>query len=161
MADIRHRIEIAAPQERVYRELTTKDGFSRWWTRDVTGEEGPGGKLEFLFGAAEPSATFEVTEQTPDSHVVLRCVQGPEEWIGTDLNFRLTPGVDDGTVVLFSHAGLAATRRVHVPLLHEAGVLPARPEGRAGRPAAHALPRRHEDQRLGVTPRGRGVQGAR
>jgi uncharacterized protein YndB with AHSA1/START domain len=38
MADIRHRVEIAAPPEQVYRDLTTKDGFSRWWTRDVTGD---------------------------------------------------------------------------------------------------------------------------
>jgi len=105
MADIGHRVEIAAPQEQVYRELTTKDGFARWWTRDVTGEEGAGGKLEFYFGASEPAATFEVTEQLPYRHVVLRCVQGPEEWVGTDLNFRLSPGVDGATVVLFSHEG--------------------------------------------------------
>ena len=38
MADIRHRVEIAAPPEQVYRDLITKDGFSRWWTRDVTGD---------------------------------------------------------------------------------------------------------------------------
>ena len=103
MADIRHRVQIAASPEQVYQELTTKDGFSRWWTRDVAGDDG--GMLEFFFGSPEPAATFEVAEQAPCSHVVLRCVQGPGEWVGTDLNFRLSPAGDDGTVVLFSHEG--------------------------------------------------------
>ncbi len=103
MADIRHRVQIDTPQEQVFRELTTKDGFSRWWTR-ATGDEGPGGKLEFFFGGPEPGVMFEVTEQTPSSHVVLHCVQGPEEWAGTNLNFRLSPA-DGGTAVLFSHEG--------------------------------------------------------
>ena len=103
MADIRHRVQIAASPEQVYRELTTKDGFSRWWTRDVSGEEGLGGKLEFYFGAPEPAASFEVTGQIPYRHVVLRCVEGPDEWVCTDLNFRLSSAGDDGTVVLFSH----------------------------------------------------------
>jgi uncharacterized protein YndB with AHSA1/START domain len=40
MADIRHRVQIAASPEQVYQELTTKDGFSRWWTRDVAGDDG-------------------------------------------------------------------------------------------------------------------------
>ena len=49
MPDIRHRVRIAAPQERVYQDLTTRDGFTRWWTL-ADGEEGTGGKLEFFFG---------------------------------------------------------------------------------------------------------------
>ena len=105
MADIRHRVQITASPEQVYRELSTKDGFSRWWTRDVAGDEGAGGKLEFFFGSAGPAASFEVTEQIPYGHVVLHCVQGPDEWVGTNLNFRLSPADDGSTVVLFSHEG--------------------------------------------------------
>jgi len=104
MPDIRHRVRIAAPQERVYQDLTTKDGFTRGWTL-ADGEEGTGGKLEFFFGEPEPGLIAEVTEQTPSSHVVLRCIEGPAEWVGTDLNFRLSPSGDGGTVVLFSHEG--------------------------------------------------------
>ncbi len=37
MADIRHRVGIAAPRERVYRALATREGLSGWWTRDVRG----------------------------------------------------------------------------------------------------------------------------
>jgi uncharacterized protein YndB with AHSA1/START domain len=104
MPDIRHRVRIAAPQERVYQDLTTKDGFTRWWTR-TDGAEGTGGKLEFFFGTPEPGLIAEITEQTPGSHIVLHCIEGPAEWVGTDLNFRLSPSDDGGTVVLFSHEG--------------------------------------------------------
>ena len=47
----------------------------------------------------------EITEQTSGSHIVLHCIEGPAEWVGTDLNFRLSPSDDGGTVVLFSHEG--------------------------------------------------------
>ena len=45
MADIRHRVDIAAPRERVYQALATREGLSGWWTRDVWGEAEPGGEL--------------------------------------------------------------------------------------------------------------------
>ena len=103
MPDIRHRVRIAAPPERVYQDLTTKDGFARWWTR-ADGQEGTGGKLEFFFGAPEPAAVMEVTELVPSHHVAWRCVQGPDEWVGTSVIFDLKPA-DDETAVVFSHAG--------------------------------------------------------
>jgi hypothetical protein len=55
MPDIRHRVRIAAPQERVY-----QDGFARWWTL-ADGEEGTGGKLEFFFDEPDPGLLVEVT----------------------------------------------------------------------------------------------------
>ena len=94
---------VAAPQERVYQDLTTKDGFARWWTR-ADGEEGTGGKLEFFFGEPEPGLIAEVTEQTPHSHVVLHCIQGPAEWVGTKVNWDIRQE-GDWTIVLFKHQG--------------------------------------------------------
>ena len=35
MADIRHRVGIGAPQDRIYQALTTPEGLSGWWTREV------------------------------------------------------------------------------------------------------------------------------
>jgi uncharacterized protein YndB with AHSA1/START domain len=103
MADIRHRVGIAAPQGHVYDALTTMDGIARWWTRDVRGDASLGGKLEFFFGAPEPATVMEVAELVPAQHVVWRCVEGPSEWVGTSLIFDLKTA-DDQTVVLFSHA---------------------------------------------------------
>jgi uncharacterized protein YndB with AHSA1/START domain len=103
-ADIRHRVGISVPQEQVYEALATKDGITRWWTHEIHGDAAPGGKLEFFFGGTEPSAVMEVTELVPARRVSWRCVQGPDEWVGTDVTFDLKT-TDDQTVVLFSHAG--------------------------------------------------------
>ena len=103
MASIRHRVGIAAPQARVYEALTTKEGLSQWWTRDVDGDPSLGGTLRFFFSSPEPSAGMEVAELAPTEHVEWRCVQGPDEWVGTTLTFDLKDSAGE-TVVLFAHA---------------------------------------------------------
>ena len=105
MVDIRHRVGITAPAGRVYQALATRDGLSGWWTRDVRGTSEAGGKLEFFFGGSEPAAVMEVIDLVPDRRVAWRCVEGPDEWVGTSLTFDLAPGGGDGeTVLRFSHA---------------------------------------------------------
>jgi uncharacterized protein YndB with AHSA1/START domain len=103
MATIRHRVGIAAPQARVYEALTTKEGLSQWWTRDVDGDASLDGTLRFFFGSPDASAVMEVAELAPTEHVGWRCVQGPEEWVGTTLTFDLKHSAGE-TVVLFTHA---------------------------------------------------------
>lgn len=103
MADIRHRVGIAATPDQVYEALTTIEGLSGWWTRDVRGDADLGGKLDFYFGTPEPSVVMEVAELVPGRHVTWRCLQGPDEWVDTDLTFDLASSADE-TVVLFTHA---------------------------------------------------------
>ncbi len=103
MASIRHRVGITAPPARVYEALTTKEGLSGWWTREVDGDPHLGGTLRFFFGSPEPGAVMEVVELAPTHHVGWRCVQGADEWVGTHLTFDLKPSGDE-TVVLFTHA---------------------------------------------------------
>ncbi len=50
MSDIRHRIGIDAPQAQVHHALATHDGLATWWTTDVDGDAGEGGKVAFYFG---------------------------------------------------------------------------------------------------------------
>ncbi len=102
MADIRHRVGIAAPQSRVYEALATTEGLSRWWTRDLDGDPEQGGTLRFFFGAAEPGAVMDVVDTTPPWHVGWHCAEGPEEWVGTNLSFDLSPSGEE-TVVVFTH----------------------------------------------------------
>ncbi len=104
MVDIRHRVVVSAPLERVYEAVATPEGISDWWTRDgVRGESSEGSRLQFFFGQPEPAAVMEITRLDPDGHVSWNCVEGPDEWVGTKLAFDLTPK-DDETVVLFTHA---------------------------------------------------------
>ncbi len=105
MPDIRHRVVVSAPLEQVYGAVATREGVSDWWTRDgVRGEAVEGGRLEFFFGQPEPAAVMEVTALDPGGRVAWRCVGGADDWVGTQLSFDLTT-VDDGTAVLFAHAG--------------------------------------------------------
>jgi uncharacterized protein YndB with AHSA1/START domain len=105
MVDILHRVAVerTAP-EKVYDALTTIDGLAGWWTRDTTGDAGEGGVIAFRF----PPGGFDmsVVETTPGEHVRWEVVDGPEEWVGTAIDWRLR--AEDGwTIVMFAHEGWA------------------------------------------------------
>ena len=105
MVDILHRVAIArtAPDQ-VYDALTTTDGLAGWWTTGTTGDAAEGGVIAFRF----PPGGFDmkVVETTPSEHVRWEVVDGPEEWIGTTVDWRLRAD-DDWTVVMFQHQGWA------------------------------------------------------
>jgi uncharacterized protein YndB with AHSA1/START domain len=106
MADIRLRVGISAPQERVLTALSTKGGLADWWTRDVEGDATPGSTLRFFFGTPDPSGVMEVVDTTPSHRVSWRCVAGPDDWVGTRLNFEIKPSETETaneTVLLFTH----------------------------------------------------------
>lgn len=106
MADIIHRVGIKAPAAKVYAALATIDGLAGWWTRTTTGESRVGGSVAFRFhrsgGEEIGGFDMDVVELTPDTKVRWRVKAGPEEWIGTEIDFSLAT---DGeyTVVLFGH----------------------------------------------------------
>lgn len=103
MADILHRVgvENSSPQ-RVYDALTTLEGLSGWWAEKTTGDTGPGGVIEFRFGPG--GIDMEVDELDPGRLVRWEVVGGPEEWIGTHVQFDLRQD-GDWTIVLFRHEG--------------------------------------------------------
>ncbi|KON74687.1 activator of HSP90 ATPase [Cellulosimicrobium cellulans F16] len=106
MVDILHRVGVeGSTPEAVYRALTTVDGLAGWWTEGTTGGEGVGGVLAFRF---PPVGGFdmEVVELRPSERVVWRVVDGPEEWVGTTVEWDLRQD-GDWTIVLFGHRGWA------------------------------------------------------
>jgi uncharacterized protein YndB with AHSA1/START domain len=105
MVDILHRIGATASPEDVYAALTTVDGLAGWWTEDTQGDPSPGGVVRFRFAAAGGEGfDMRVLETVPDKLVLWEVVDGPEEWIGTQVRFELSQ--EDGfTIVLFQHTG--------------------------------------------------------
>src|SRR3954462_3308881 len=104
MVDILHRVGVkTSSPEKVYDVLTTADGLANWWTVDTKGNGDAGGVLEFRF---PPVGGFdmEVVEARPAEQVVWRVVDGPEEWVGTTIDWSLRQD-GDYTVVLFRHQG--------------------------------------------------------
>jgi uncharacterized protein YndB with AHSA1/START domain len=103
MADILHRVGVKTPTpEKVYAALTTVDGLAGWWTDDTAGSAQVDGVLHFRF----PVGGFDmkVLEATPSERVEWLVVDGPEEWVGTTVEWRLRQH-GDYTIVLFSHQG--------------------------------------------------------
>ena len=104
MADILHRIGVLTESpEKVYDALTTVDGLAGWWTTDTKGDAGPGGVVQFQF---PPVGGFdmEVLEAKPGEKVTWRVADGPEEWMGTTIDWELRQD-GDYTIVLFKHEG--------------------------------------------------------
>ena len=103
MVDILHRVGVKTPApQKVYDALTTVEGLSGWWTDDTKGSAEVGGVLEFRF----PPGGFDmmVLDVEPNRHVRWEVVEGPQEWIGTTIDWDLRQD-GDYTIVLFKHEG--------------------------------------------------------
>ena len=106
MIDIIHRVGIKSPITQVYKALTSLEGLSNWWTEEVKGDEKVGEKIEFIFrsvtGELKGSMVMEVLVLNTPTNVRWRCIEGLDEWVGTDITFLLSPQ-DDQTILLFGH----------------------------------------------------------
>lgn len=106
MPDIIHRIGIKSPAAKVYNAISTVEGLANWWTEEVEGDEKPGGRISFTFrtetGDIKGKMVMEVLELIPDKTVKWRCVDGPDEWIGTEITFDLSE-LDGQIIIIFGH----------------------------------------------------------
>ena len=103
MPDILHRVGTrTSTPDKVYEALTTVDGLSAWWTDDTSGGSEVGDVLAFRFPVG--GFDMEVVELQPAERVVWKVVDGPEEWVGTTVEWTLRQD-GDYTIVLFAHRG--------------------------------------------------------
>lgn len=102
MAEIMHQVGVKADLEKVYQAISTPAGVSNWWTK-TEGEAQKGGRIDFFFGD-EASPQVEVVALEPNQLVVWKVSVGPDEWIGTEIQFRLEKD-EDQVMVNFRHAG--------------------------------------------------------
>lgn len=102
MANIIHRVGIAASGSEVYNALTTDEGLSKWWTTDTSGAGAVGSIIEFRFDGGGPD--FEVLELQTDSLIRWKhSGEIPGPWIGTEVSFQLK-SAGSQTYVLFEHS---------------------------------------------------------
>jgi hypothetical protein len=104
MPDILHRVGIkTSSPDNVYKALTSIEALANWWTTDTRGEPNkPGGIVQFRFGPA--GFDMKVSALNPSAHVQWEVIDGPEEWIGTKINWELYPD-KEYVIVLFKHQG--------------------------------------------------------
>ncbi|WP_020388427.1 SRPBCC family protein [Kribbella catacumbae] len=103
MVDILHRVGVKASVDEVYTALTTIDGLAGWWTTNTVGEGSEvGGVVQFTFGPG--GFDMKVLELVPGKRVLWEVVEGPEEWVGTQVEWELGQ-VDEWAIILFKHEG--------------------------------------------------------
>jgi hypothetical protein len=122
MPHIHHAVLIAAPKEKVYNALTTQEGLSGWWTPHAMAHPTLNSIARFPFGDHYFKEML-VTSLLPFELVQWKCIQGAEEWMGTNISFKLQPfskeklkdtypemqgqaeqqANDEGTLLIFHH----------------------------------------------------------
>ena len=103
MVDILHNVGVKSPSaDGVYEALSTIEGLAGWWASDTSGNPDVDGVIEFRFGPGD--IDMQVRELVPGKRVLWEVVGGPEEWIGTEVDFELR--YEDGwTQIFFTHRG--------------------------------------------------------
>lgn len=106
MPHIIHRVGIKSNAQTVYQALASIEGLAHWWTEDVVGTSREKGDIKFAFksltGEVKGAMVMKVASLVPGKKVTWKCMEGPAEWIGTDLTFELSQQ-EEFTIVLFGH----------------------------------------------------------
>lgn len=106
MINIVHRIGIKSSVDQVFKAIATLDGIAHWWTEEVEGESKIGSEISIRFrsnsGELLGKMVMEVKELSTSKAVRWRCLEGPVEWIGTDITFELSEQ-DNQAILLFGH----------------------------------------------------------
>ena len=101
MPNIRHELIIGASAEKVYTAITSQEGLSAWWTPDTIAKAEVNSIARFAFGPAY-FKEMKIVEVKPSEQVKWICIKGADEWVGTNLSFKLEAG--DKKSLLDSHA---------------------------------------------------------
>ncbi|RPD39492.1 SRPBCC domain-containing protein [Chitinophaga barathri] len=97
MPDIHHQLLIAAPAEKIYHAITSREGLAAWWTPAAIATPEVNSIAHFPFGP-DYYKDMRVTTLKPFEEVGWTCIKGALEWIGTSLSFRIQP-FDRGTLL--------------------------------------------------------------
>lgn len=106
MIDIKHKIGIKGTKEKVFNALGAPGGIANWWTKQVKGDSHVGGRIHFSFSerfAPNYDILAEIVKLTRPEKVVWKVLEGPLEWVGTEIAFKLET-IPGGTIVHFTHS---------------------------------------------------------
>jgi len=97
----------------VYTALTTTKGVRAWWTQDCEVAEAVGGVVKVRFGGTHKAMRIEKLLPNQEvrwlctaAHINLDSLARKDEWVGTEIVFRLTPDGQGQTRLDFEHIGL-------------------------------------------------------
>src|SRR4051812_11064094 len=94
MPNIHQAVLIGAPIQNVYNAITSQEGLSGWWTRNVRATVNVNSVSRFPFGGGYVKE-MKIVALQPFELVKWKCIKGTDEWIGTSLSYRLISGDKD------------------------------------------------------------------
>lgn len=113
MSHYQQNLIINATPAAVYAALTTPAGLRGWWTEDCDVSTELGGTIHFRFGRNYKDLRIEQLEPSREvrwyctrAHIAAGDLTRRDEWVGTDIVFRLTPESEGRARVQFEHIGL-------------------------------------------------------
>lgn len=102
MANICLTFGTKAPMQNLAQAIRSVDGLAAWWTGGTTGNPAKGGDIAFRFG---DNGGFGMrVKEDSDTRILWECVSGPDEWVGTQIEFRIVPE-ESHTQLMFRHLG--------------------------------------------------------
>jgi len=110
MPNITHTISTTAEINEALSAITSLVGLRNWWTTETSGDPVVGGVIAFRFGGGGPDMSV---EKVTENEVIWKCVVGPEEWLGTTIEFDFQKNDDGNTVLRFTHRGWASETPFH------------------------------------------------
>ena len=97
----------------IYAALTTTKGVRAWWTQTCEVAEAVGGTVKVQFGGSHKQMRIEKLEPNREvrwlctaAHINHDSLMRKDEWVGTEIVFRLTPNGQGQTRIDFDHIGL-------------------------------------------------------
>ncbi len=113
MSHYQQTLIINATPAAVYAALTTPAGLRGWWTDDCDVPTEVGSTIHFRFGPNYKDMRIEQLDPSREvrwhctrAHIAVGDLARRDEWVGTDIEFHLTPEGDGRTRVHFEHIGL-------------------------------------------------------
>jgi len=110
MPNITHTFSTTVKFNEALSAITTLDGLNNWWTTETTGNPVEGGVIAFRFGGGGPDMSV---EKVTENEVIWKVVAGPEEWLGTTIEFNFRKNDDGNTAIDFTHRGWAEETPFH------------------------------------------------
>lgn len=103
MADSLHQVIIEASPATVYDAITQTNGIKGWWTDTCKTTAHEGGFCTFWFNDGQTQVTVEATRLLPNKRVFWQCINGPDEWLATELWWEISIGDHSGCILDFKH----------------------------------------------------------
>ena len=90
MTDSLHQVTINASDHCIYQALTQNRGIQGWWTDCCEMTQLEGELCRFWFDNQQTCFTMKANKLLSDQRVFWLCLEGPNEWVDTQLWWEIT-----------------------------------------------------------------------